>query len=140
MGNCKVMNIFARCKHQGAHNTADLSIDTSQATQPRASQHIDKEGFDRVVDMVSNGDNRVTVFITKRLKPGISQTASSHLHRFTRACHLTHSIEMGIIKLNTKTLSLTLNHHLILVALLATQLKVAMCNTELIACSRCKRH
>ena len=90
--------------------------------------------------MVGNGYDGVAMLVAQLTKPGIAQTASSHLHRLTRALHLGSGIETFIEKLNTETLCLVLNKELILVALFATQLEVAVGNTKPISSSSRERH
>ena len=132
---------LAACgEHQRPHDVPHLIAYSRQAAQSRAAQQIDEEGLDRVVDMVGDGYDRVSVFPAQIVEPCISQPPCRHLHRLARALHLAYGVETFVVAYDAVLAGRLEYHRFVLVTLLPAQLEVAVGHTHVVAAVEAERH
>ena len=84
----------------------------------------------------------VAILCTEFVEPLVAQSAGSHLYRLARALHLGFGVETLVVVGYAKACSLGLYPLFVLLGLLATQLKIAVGNTNIVAerCHKVKHH
>ena len=125
--------LLACGKHQRAHDASHLLVYARKTSETCASHQVDEEGLYRVVDVVCYGDGGIVKLLAELGKPGVAQTACSHLHRFARELHLGLGVETSVVALDAIAAGCLLHQYLIFVTLGSTQAEVAVCNAHVVA-------
>ena len=119
-------NILSREAKQGAHNVPVARFDASEPVYARTPDEVHEKGLYGIVLMVSHTDVGSFDVAAQLLEIGIAQLSCCHFYADTSHRGIFPGVEVGEVQLDVKTLTEILDKNLVALALVASQLEVAM--------------
>ena len=125
-------DILSRKAKQGPHDVPVARLDASEPVYARTPDEVHEKGLYGIVLMVSHTDVGSIDVAAKLLEIGIAQLSCCHFYADTSHRGIFPGVEVGEVQLDVKTLAEILDKILVALALVATQLEVAMHGFHLI--------